>query len=53
MIGKEYRAISIFIAKYIIDIFEFFLLIFHYLNYANVFHYYAKTILLDNLGDLL
>ena len=30
-----------------------FLFVFHYLNYANVFHYHAKAILLDNLSDLL
>ena len=51
--GKEYRVVNIVIAKYIIDILVFLLLVFYYLNYANVFYYYAKTILLDNLGDLL
>ena len=51
--GKEYRVVSIVIAEYIIDILVFLLLVFHYLNYVNVFYYYAKAILLDNLGDLL
>ena len=30
-----------------------FLFVFHYFNYANVFYYYAKAILLDNLYNLL
>ena len=51
--GEEYQVVSIVIAKYIIDILVFLSLVFHYLNYINVFYYYAKTILLDNLGDLL
>ena len=53
IIGKEYRVISIIIVEYIIDILIFLLLIFHYLNYINMLHYYAKTILLDNLDNLL
>ena len=51
--GKEYRVVSIIIAKYIIDILIFLSLIFHHLNYINIFYYYAKTILLDNLDNLL
>ena len=51
--GEEYRVVSIVIAKYIIDIFLFSTLVSHYLNYANVFYYYAKTVLLDNLYDFL
>ena len=50
---KEYRVVSIIIAKYIIDILIFLLLVFYYLNYANVFYHYTKAILLDNLDDLL
>ena len=53
MIDKEYQVVSIIIAKCVIDILVFLLFVFHYLNYANIFYYYAKTILLDNLGDLL
>ena len=53
MVDKEYRVVSIIIAKYVIDILVFFLLVFHYLNYTNIFYYYTKTILLDNLDDLL
>ena len=51
--GKEYRVVSIVIVEYIIDIFVFFLFVFYYLNYTNIFYYYTKTILLDNLYDLL
>ena len=51
--GKEYRAVSIIIVKRVIDILVFPLLVFYYLNYTNVFYYHTKTILLDNLGDLL
>ena len=53
MIGEEYRVVGIVIAEYVIDILMFLLLVFHYLNYTNVFYYYIKAILLDNLGDLL
>ena len=53
IINKEYRVVSIITTKYIVNMFIFFSLIFYYLNYINVFYYYAKTILLDNLGDLL
>ena len=50
---EEYRVISIIIAKYIIDILIFLSLVFHHLNYTNVFYYYTKAILLDNLDNLL
>ena len=53
MISEEYRVVSIIIAKYVIDILVFLLFVFYYLNYTNIFYYYTKTILLDNLGDLL
>ena len=53
MIDKEYRVVSIVIVEYIIDILVFPLFVFYYLNYTNVFYYHTKTILLDNLGDLL
>ena len=51
--GKEYRVVGIVIAEYIIDILMFLSLVFYYLNYANIFYYYVKAILPDNLGDLL
>ena len=51
--GKEYRVVSIVIVEYVIDILVFLLLVFYHLNYANVFYYHAKTILLDNLDNLL
>ena len=51
--GEEYRVVSIIIAKYIINILVFFLLVFHYLNYTNIFYYYTKAILLNNLDNLL
>ena len=50
---KEYRVVSIIIVEYIIDILIFLLFVFHHFNYINVFYYHAKTILLDNLDDLL
>ena len=53
MINKEYRVVSIVIVEYIIDIFVFSLFVFYYLNYINVFYYYTKAILLDNLDNLL
>ena len=53
MVSKEYRAVSIVVSESFVDILMLFLFVFYYLNYANIFHYYAKTILLDNLGDLL
>ena len=51
--SEEYRAVSIIIAEYIIDILVFLSLVFHHLNYANIFYYYAKAVLPDNLDDLL
>ena len=53
MISKEYRVVSIVISKSFIDILILFLFVFHYLNYANIFYYHTKTILLDNLDNLL
>ena len=53
MINKEYRVVSIVIVEYIINIFVFSLFVFYYLNYINVFYYYTKAILLDNLDNLL
>ena len=53
MVDKEYRVVNIVIAEYIIDILVLSPLVFYYLNYTNIFYYYAKAILLDNLDDLL
>ena len=53
IVGEEYRVVSIIIAEYVIDILVFLSLVFHYFNYTNVFYYYAKAILLDNLDNFL
>ena len=53
MVGEEYRAVSIVITECVIDILVFLSFVFHYLNYTNIFYYHAKTILPDNLDDLL
>ena len=53
MMGEEYQVVSIVIAECVIDILMFLSLVFYHLNYANVFYYHIKTILLDDLGDLL
>ena len=53
MVGKEYRVVSIVIAKYIIDILVFLSLVPHHFNYTNVFYHHTKAVLLDNLDDLL
>ena len=53
MVSKEYRVVSIVIFKSFVNILIFFLFVFYHLNYTNVFYYYAKTILSDNLYDLL
>ena len=50
--GEEYRVVSIIVIKRVVNMFVFSLLVFHHLNYANVFYYYAKAILPDDLGDL-
>ena len=51
--SEEYRVVGIVIAKCVIDILVFPSLVFHYLNYTNVFYYHAKAVLPDDLGDLL
>ena len=51
--SEEYQVVNIVIAKYVIDIFMLFLFVFYYLNYTNIFYYYTKAILLDNLDNLL
>ena len=51
--GKEYQAVSIVAAKYIVDILIFPSLVFYYFNYTNIFYHHTKAILLDNLDDLL
>ena len=53
IVGEEYQVVNIITAKSIIDILIFLLFVFHHLNYANIFYYYAKAILPDNLSDLL
>ena len=53
MISEEYRVVSIVIVEYVIDILVFPLLVFHHLNYTDIFYYHTKAISPDNLGDLL
>ena len=53
MISEEYRVVNIIVSKSFVDILMLSLFVFHYFNYANIFYYYAKAILLDDLDDLL
>ena len=53
IISKEYRVVSIVTFKSFIDILIFFSFVFYHLNYTNIFYYHTKTILPDNLYDLL
>ena len=53
MVSEEYRAVDIVVFESFVDMFVLFSFVFHHLNYANVFYYYAKAILPDDLGDLL
>ena len=52
MVSEEYRVVGIVVSKSFVDMLVLFSFVFHHFNYANVFHYHAKTILLDDLGDL-
>ena len=53
MASKEYRAVSIVVSKSFVDMLILFLFVFYHLNYANIFYYHAKAILLDNLYNFL
>ena len=53
IISKEYRVVSIIIFKSFVDMLIFSLFVFYHFNYANIFYYYAETVLLDNLYNLL
>ena len=53
MISEEYRVVSIIIFESFVDILVLSSFIFYHFNYANIFHYYAKAILPNNLNNLL
>ena len=53
MISEEYRAVGIVIFKSFVDMLVLSSFVFYHFNYANIFHYYTKAILPDNLNDLL
>ena len=53
IVDKEYRVVSIVVAKYVVDILVFLSLVFYHFNYVNVFYYYTEAVLLDNLNNLL
>ena len=52
MISEEYWAISIVISENFVDMLVLSSFVFHYFNYTNMFHYYAKAVSLDNLRNL-